>query len=123
MENILKCNVCGFDYSHLVACIDFVDDDCYRLKSVIVNNQYVIDNFKEIKYQYRSQNSIHLLFICEEGHFFHKSFDGHKGNIYVDNNTIMDELCRFLNDDRNENENYNMSFSFEILGKIESFFK
>lgn len=121
MGKILKCGVCDFEYTHLVTTIKIHDDDNYNLISVTVDDQYEIKVEKDMKYPYRSQNSISLLFICEDGHYFYKSFDGHKGNIFIDKNEVMHELCAFLNDENKENKILSSAVNYNLLAQIEKF--
>lgn len=96
-SNFLLCSKCGFDYTHLLTSLKFTDDDSYKLLKVSFDSQEIDISHKKIKYPYRSQGNIHLLFFCEDQHYFHKSFDGHKGCIHVDENPIMTLLCDYLN--------------------------
>lgn len=118
MDNILSCK-CGNENLHLVAHLEFTDNDNYQATCVLINGKYPIQFFPEIKYQYRSQGNIHLLFQGECGHYNSKSFDGHKGNMILDENNLLDELCTYL--DRQINEIY-LEFNFKLLGEIEQFF-
>lgn len=122
MEKTLKCGVCDFEYTHLVTTIKFYDDDNYNLISVKVDDQYEIKVEKDMKYSYRSQNSISLLFTCEDGHYFYKSFDGHKGNIFIDKNEVMYELCLFLNEKNRESKTLLPDVNYNLLAQIEEFF-
>lgn len=104
-----------------MATINFYDD-FYNLIAVRVSGKYDIRLSKKMRYDFRSQGNIHLLFICEHGHYFHKSFDGHKGNVFVDENTIMDELCNFLNNKRIDEEDIYWGLNYKLLAHIEEFF-
>jgi len=117
-DNLLKCSVCEDDYTHLVTTLKFEDDDHYKTTKVTVNSQYEIPC--AVEYRFRSQGNIHLVFICEEGHYFIKSFDGHKGNVLVDENPLIDDLSRYLNENNNQDE-MRLNFDFKLLGQIESF--
>ncbi|MET3507046.1 hypothetical protein [Halalkalibacter oceani] len=119
MNNKLICPVCDFDHMHILGFIEVRDDDDYQTKEVIVNNQYRIP--VKTRYNYRSQGNIHLLFICEDGHFSIKSFDGHKGVVVIDENILMDNLSSYLNGVYRENQ-ASWAFNFELLGHIENFF-
>jgi len=121
MGNIMHCSVCDFDYIHLIGTIKVIDNDYYQAVEFIINNKYPIST--KVKYDYRSQGNIHLLFRCENGHFFIKSFDGHKGNVYTDDNALMDELSSYLNnvyEDDSDEERF-LSFNYNLLANIEKF--
>jgi hypothetical protein len=120
VEKYLHCPICDFDYSHIIATLQVTDDDNNQTTEVVVNHTYPIK--VKTDYRYRSQGNIHILFQCEDGHFFIKSFDGHKGNVYIDTNPLMAELTDHLNKVYNDQEELSLSFDFEILGNIEKFF-
>lgn len=116
-DTILVCPKCESEYTNLIATFNVKDDDHYETSEFIVNGKYHIP--VRLKYNFRSQGNIHILFSCaEHGHYFIKSFDGHKGNIYLDKNQLMDELAIYLNEVSNYTKN---NFDFEILGLIEKF--
>ena len=118
----LLCKVCGEYYSHLVATILAFDDDCYNLTKILVNGIYEIP-VREVSYPYRSQGNIHLVFACESGHYFIVSFDGHKGNVNVDQNLLMEKLADFLNHETREGRlPVSLGFNYQLLGCIEKFF-
>lgn len=120
MENVLLCPTCEYDYNHLICTLNFVDNDEYKTTKVIINNKHEIA--LAARYDYRSQGNIHLLFVCESGHYHSKSFDGHKGNIFVDKNNLMVELVNHLNDREQEDE-YSLSLNYQLLGKLEKYFQ
>ena len=121
MEKTVHCLICDFEYSHIVATLQVTDDDNNQTTEIVVNHTYSI--MAKMKYQYRSQGNIHILFQCEDGHFFIKSFDGHKGIVFMDTNPLMDELTEHLNKVYKGQEELSLSFDFELLGNIEKFFK
>lgn len=121
MNNILHCSVCNHDYAHLIGTIEVIDNDEMQAIEFIINNKYSIKI--KTKYEYRSQDNIHLLFRCEDGHFFIKSFDGHKGNIFMDENALMDELTSYLNGVYQNEKDLFFTFNYELLGNIEKFLK
>lgn len=124
MENNLKCPICDIDESHLLTDIEIKDDDHYNLISITVAGKYFIEIKNKIKYQYRSQKSVHLLIICEGGHYYHQSFDGHKGKIFKDRNLIMDQLCQYLNAEvYSGGLKFDLDFNQELMAKIGNFFK
>lgn len=118
--NTLHCSVCEFEYTHLIGTIQVKENDSYMATEVIVNHEHRIST--NVKYNFRSQGNIHLLFRCENGHFFIKSFDGHKGNVYIDDNPLMDELADYLNKAYKEQTELTLYFNYELLGNIEKFF-
>lgn len=118
-DNYLKCPVCKFENTHFITTIGLKDDDCNNLIAASINGAKIAI-LRKVKYPYRSQKSVHLLFVCEEQHYFHKSFDGHKGIISIDSNPIMDQLCNYLNDTKIE---YNMDITQDLIKEIEVFFK
>jgi hypothetical protein len=91
---------------------------------LVINGKHTIDCQNKKKYSYRSQGNIHLLYRCEEGHFSIISFDGHKGVVLFDRNTLMNDLTMFLNektkDDRDKKQ-FDFVMSYAILGYIEDF--
>lgn len=119
MENVLHCPICDFDYSHLIATIQVKDDDNYQTTEIIVNHTFPIS--AKVHYEYRSQSNIHILFMCEDGHYFIKSFDGHKGNVFVDENPLMNELSAFLNNIYKDREEWKDIVDYELLSNIEKF--
>ncbi len=123
MKDTLNCSVCNFDYSHLITTIEVNDNDEYETTEFVINSQHRIP--AKIDYLFRTQGNIHLLFRCEEGHFFIKSFDGHKGNVFIDENPLMDDLVAYLNVLNKEPQNLTSSWnlSFGLLGQIETFLK
>ena len=118
-DKYLVCPVCKFDSTHFVTTIELEDDDCYHLIAASINGTKILI-LKNIEYPYRSQKSAHLLFVCEDQHYFHKSFDGHKGIISIDCNPIMDQLCNYLNETKIE---YNMDITHNLTNEIRVFFK
>ncbi len=121
MNDYLHCSVCDFDYTHIIGTIQVKDNDNYQTTEFIVNHEYRIS--AEKKYNFRSQGNIHILLRCEEGHFFIKSFDGHKGNVHIDENPLMDELAYYLNKVYKKQKELTLYFDFELLGNIEKFLK
>lgn len=95
----LECPYCpGSDYHHLVTTITFTDDDSYKMVTVKVGDHVFDVSGLEIRYDYRSQGNIHLLFVSECcGKYHMKSFDGHKGNVFMDENSFVYGLVRFIN--------------------------
>lgn len=121
MNNILYCSVCDHDYAHLIGTIEVIDNDENQAVEFMINRKYSIAI--KTKYEYRSQGNIHLLFRCEEGHFFIKSFDGHKGNVFMDENTLMDELTSYLNGVYQNEKDLFFKLNYDLLGNIEKFLK
>ncbi|MDF1510670.1 hypothetical protein PZE06_21275 [Robertmurraya sp. DFI.2.37] len=121
MNQYLLCPVCDYDYSHIIATLQVKDNDDYQTTEVIVNQTYPIS--VKTEYKYRSQGNMHILFQCEEGHYFIKSFDGHKGNVSIDENPLMDELAEYLNRVYKDQKKLSLSFNYELLGNIEKFLK
>ncbi|HHT28706.1 MAG TPA: hypothetical protein GXZ82_15885 [Firmicutes bacterium] len=123
-QGYLLCKVCDFEYMHLVGTIEAHDNDSYELTKLVINGKHTIDCQNKKKYSYRSQGNIHLLYRCEEGHFSIISFDGHKGVVLFDRNTLMNDLTMFLNektkDDRDKKQ-FDFVMSYAILGYIEDF--
>lgn len=121
MENLLLCSVCENDYTHILGTIEAKDDDRGKTVELIVNHQHSIP--VQVPYSYRTQGNLHILFRCEDGHFFFKSFDGHKGNVFVDDNKLMDDLAKNLNAVYNTPDKGSHSFDYELLGNIEKYLK
>lgn len=120
MENKLLCSVCDYDYTHLIGMINVKDNDDYQATDFVVNQKYTIS--VKTNYQFRSQGNIHLLFRCEDGHFFVKSFDGHKGMVFLDENPLMYDLGNHLNKVYEKEDKLSLSLDYELLGNIEKFF-
>lgn len=111
------------DYNHIIALLSFRDDDSYNLTSVIVNNEFVIKPKGKKRYPFRSQGNYYILFASENGAYFYKGFDGHKGNVFYDSNSVMEDLVVFLNDSHlNKGEKLKLAFDYELLGMIEKYF-
>lgn len=119
MESYVICSVCEHDYTHILGTIQVKDDDHYHATEFIINQEYRIPAM--VKYNFRSQGNIHILFKCESGNFFIKSFDGHKGNVHIDDNPLMDELAEYLNKTYKKQKESSLSFDYELLGNIEKF--
>lgn len=123
-EGCLICK-CGSECTHLIGIIEVETNDDYETTGLIIDKKYSIEG--RMKYKYRSQGNIHLLFRCEEGmHHTIKSFDGHKGTVYIDDNELMTELSKYLDEvysDESHSQVLNHSFSmdFQLLGNIEKF--
>lgn len=111
---------CGDDYFHLMARLEFKDNDNYQVTSVKVDGEHKITFSSPIKYPYRSQGNLHLLFAGECGHFAAKSFDGHKGYIFLDQNPLMYELCRYLDCSIGE---FQSKVDYRVLAAMERFFQ
>lgn len=120
MENMLLCPHCGYECNHLLTTLVFEDDDYGNATSATINSEHKI-SIKE-KYRFRSQGNIHLLFSCESGHFYFKSFDGHKGNVFIDGNELTEQLADYLNKNSNP-DRLTLGFDYTLLGKIEKFFE
>ena len=122
MKNILICPICNDDYAHILGTIEAKDDDRGKTTEIIVNHQHSIP--VQAPYPYRSQGNLHTLFICEPGlHFFFKSFDGHKGNVFIDDNSLIDGLANHLNSVYQNASNHSFSMDYELLGNIEKYLK
>lgn len=123
-EGYLKCGVCGYDHMHLIGIIEAYDNDSYELTKLVINKEHIIKPDKKIRYEYRSQGNVHLLYRCEEGHFSITSFDGHKGIVVVNQNPLMDALTGFLNEktkEQREEGHLGFQMDFTILSYIEQF--
>lgn len=121
MKNTMLCPVCDSNYTHILGTLEVKDNDEKQTTAVLVNHQHSIP--VQVPYNYRSQGNLHILFRCESGHFFMKSFDGHKGNVFIDDNSLMDELVKYLNRFYSDDEGSSLSFDYELLGNIEKFLK
>ena len=117
----MLCPICDFENNHIIAHITAIDNDNYETTEFIINGKYNIS--ARLKYNFRSQGNIHILFSCEDGHFHAKSFDGHKGIVFVDENPLMDEIALYLNEVYKDSQDSKYYFDFEILGHIEKFLK
>ena len=118
--NHITCSLCENEYTYLLTSIVVKDNDHYEVTEIIVDNKYSIK--VRTDYPFRSQGSIHLLFACGSGHYFIQSYDGHKGNVYLNENALMDDLELFVNL-QFEGQNVSTHFNYELLGYIEKYFK
>lgn len=118
--NNTKCKICGSDYINIVATMLLKVNDSYGAELVYVNNEaFIVD----VKYPYRSQGNSHVILWCENGrHFLIKSIDGHKGMVYVDDNSLMNELTDFLNHCFNRQGDMEFDLIFNIKN-IKTFFR
>lgn len=121
MDKFVECHVCNFEYSHILGTIHVEDDDDYHIKKLIIDSKYTI--LTNIKYEYRSQGNIHILFRCEDGHFFIKSFDGHKGIVNYDDNKFMEQLAEYLNQTYDDQTEFSFDLNFELIGNIEKYLR
>ncbi len=79
---------------HLMFSLKFRDDDYYNTTEVTINNKaYKLS----VRYPFRSQGNDHLIFYSEDGQWFRMSFDGHKGDMFVNSNEIIDRTINVLN--------------------------
>lgn len=114
----LTCKHCGGNYVHFLGSFTVDDDNHYKTSEVELNGKYVFT--VKARYDYRSQGNIHLLFICENGDYFIKSFDGHKGNVHIDQNSLMEELEEHLNEQ--SSDSYSFHVDNELLQNIKEYF-
>lgn len=119
MNNSVLCSVCDFDYTHIIGTIQVKVNDDYQATEFIVNQEHHIS--VKTKYEFRSQGNLHLLLRCEDGHFFVKSFDGHKGMVFIDENKLMVELANHLNRVYEKEDKLTLSLNYELLGNIEKY--
>ncbi|MCM1368498.1 MAG: hypothetical protein NC184_06805 [Roseburia sp.] len=103
---------------HLEYLIKFCVNDDRRISDVIINGR----NYKwEYEYPFRSQGNAHLIFLSEYGVWFGLSFDGHKGDMFVNSNPIIDYLIKKLNIDWEIDENYGFEIDADtIFGIIQN---
>lgn len=119
---MLLCKICNFEYNHLLGTINVVSDDDNNVHELVVNESHSFPA-SNLKYQYRTQGNIHLLFSCEDGHLHFKSYDGHKGNIHQDENELINKLESYLNNIYKDKEKLTLEMDYELLGNIENFIK
>lgn len=121
MSRNVHCPVCDYEYTHILGTIQVKDNDDYQTTELIINQVHSIP--AKVKYKFRSQGNFHMLFRCEDGHFFIKSFDGHKGIVVVDDNPLMEELAEYLNKVYENQKKLTLSIDYELLGNIDKFLK
>src|SRR4051812_4417455 len=103
MRKILICPYCKDDHTHFMATIRIQTDYHEIARSLKINDHYSVD--LDVPYFFRSRENIHLLFRCENNHYFIESFDDHEGQIFVNENYLIEDLERSLNDfARNDRE-------------------
>ena len=95
MRKTLTCPYCKDDHTHFLATIRIRTDYEEVAKSLKINDRYSID--LDFPYQFRSRENIHLLFRCENNHYFIESYDDHKGQIFINQNDMIEDLERNLN--------------------------
>lgn len=97
LDSILYCKNCGEINLHIGAIIEVVtESDTRTATGLLIDKEHLV-KLDNMKYPFRSQGNIHVLFVGECGHFNIKSFDGHKGTVYEDDNELMEELTAYLN--------------------------
>lgn len=121
MNEHTKCPQCENEYVEQQGMLIFDVDDDYQAKSVKYLNDagdVVFTLPVDFRYGYRSQSNVHILFHCEATeHYFAKSFDGHKGNIYNDDNNVILTLCAYLS-----KQALGMRSGFVVKHMVEKFF-
>ena len=86
---------------HLEFRIEFIKSkDTWWTEKVIINHSCYELN---MHYCFRTQGNTHLIFQSEAGLWFAISFDGHKGDMFVNQNPIIDYVVRILNMENLEN--------------------
>lgn len=79
---------------HIYALLTFEDADYGNALSVAVNgDKYELN----VKYKYRSQGNIHIIFKSEDGYYTFLSLDGHKGDVFINDNPLISKLVCVLN--------------------------
>lgn len=83
--------------SHILTTFQIKDDDSYHTKSIKFMSGKEA-NFVT-RYPFRSQGNIHIVIAGEQENSYQIiSFDGHKGDIYVNENSTIDVLKEKLNE-------------------------
>ena len=91
------------------------DDDYYHATAVSINGtRYTL----QIPYEFRSQGNVHLIFLSEDSVWFCLSFDGHKGDMFVNSNSIMKYVIKILNANEKSNQKWGNDISKDILYDI-----
>jgi hypothetical protein len=123
MNNLVSCPTCEYEYNHFLASITVeVPEDDYNAAaiSVNINNENYRIRLKS-KYPYRSQGNIHLLFYCEQDHYHFISYDGHKGHIFVNENSLIDDLSTYINSYSDDSKSIYGFGKYKLLSIIEEF--
>lgn len=95
MDHRVNCAICNQEYTNIIGTLIVDCNDNYEVTQLVLNGVHHIP--ANVKYDFRSQGNIHILFICKgNGHFFIKSYDGHKGTTYIDSNSLMNSLALYL---------------------------
>lgn len=104
-----------FTNFHLMFTVVFNDDDCYNATAVTINgNRYPL----QIRYPFRSQGNAHLIFLSEHYVWFCLSFDGHKGDMFVNSNPVMQYVIKILNANEKNNHSWGEDISKDTLYEI-----
>ena len=114
----------SFTNFHLKYNIVFDDDDSYNTTAVTINGKrYPL----HIPYGFRSPGNAHLVFLSEDYVWFCLSFDGHKGDMFVNDNEILKHLIKILNANERSNATWGEDISedtiFEIISHYGEFSK
>ena len=80
-----------------------------------------------IPYGFRSQGNAHLVFLSENYIWFCLSFDGHKGDMYINDNEVLKHLIKILNANERSTATWGEDISedtiFEIISGYGEFSK
>lgn len=106
----------NFDFNHIYATISFTEsNDDYFAKNILINS---VSYPFEKKYPFRFQKNIHIIFVSESNVFTSVSFDGHKGQIYVNDNEIILSLVRSLNSKYGKSQGFHLDFDDMEIYKL-----
>ncbi|KGA83696.1 hypothetical protein KQ41_06555 [Lysinibacillus fusiformis] len=118
-DSELICTVCNSEYNRLIAIIKVAANDNYE------TTRFDIDIDEErfklnvgVRYNFRSQGNVHLLYSCDSGHYHFISFDGHKGRVFANRNELFSNMASHLNKVDSDFEHLNR---FHLIGEIEAF--
>lgn len=104
MNNILPCEYCGHKQTNFLMYFDTEYDENFNIISMKNNFGYKARFNNSNKILTNSLSSTHLLFGCEDGHYFYSSAECKQPKQECDDSLIMSELCDYLNEEEYDPE-------------------
>lgn len=119
MDHRVNCAICNSEYNYIIGTLVVNCNDKYEVTELVLNGEFRIP--ASVKYDFISQGNVHIIFACQSnGHFFIKSYDGHKGTTYIDSNSLMNSLALHLANAYRKEESPPQA-NPKLVGHIESF--
>ena len=98
-----KCGEKEYGNLHLEYLIQFKTEGNQITKVYINQKEFDLEQ----KYDYMSQGNIHVIFYSEDCKWVSLNLDGHKGDMYVRGNSIINFLVLMLNEELRKSKEYN----------------